>query len=278
MEQAGIVFRNWQILTCPVDGSPLAEVRDSTGQVIALHSGKREYPVVDGVPRLMPDTRKRGRRAWGRWEKLLMRWLQAFGEPLESEPPDELDPVAAHVAQVMVESGGGLFLDIGCGTRPLPPIMAASRGELDWIGIDPVVGDVGRRFPLVQAVAEYLPFQPRVFDGALFDMVLSQLIDPRQAMDRARRALKPGRRVYVWYYACPANTRYAVWKVLRSLGLLAWPYNDFYPWAFTKGAVPGLLRRAGFVLEQMLLLCDACPRRDLCGDVGTEFLAVGRCV
>ena len=173
------------------------------------------------------------------------------------------------------QSGERLFLDVGCGPSSLPPYMDACGGAAEWIGIDPALGDVARRFPFVKAIGEYLPFQSEVFDGALYSLVLSNLLDPLQSLRQTWRALRPGGRVYLKYYVTRVDARYIAWKMMRSLGLTC-RYNQFYPWAYTNRSVRVLLSKAGFALERVMLLCEICPHRATCGDVGTEFLAIGR--
>jgi SAM-dependent methyltransferase len=265
-----------QYLACPVNNSAaLTAIRNPAGKIVSLRSDDREYPVVNNVPRMMPDLGERKSRAWRLWEELLTKWWTAFGNPPEKEPSVEDDPVTSYVGRLIGWSGRGLFLDIGCGTSSLPLYMEASGEAVEWIGIDPALGDVARRFPFVQGLGEYLPFRTEVFDGALYSLVLSNLLDPLQAMRQARRALKPGGRVYVKYYVTRVDARYVVWKTMRTLGL-AWRYNEFYQWVFTNRSVQVLLSRAGFAVEKVMLLCEICPYRAKCEDVGTEFLATGQ--
>ena len=83
-----------------------------------------------------------------------------------------------------MRSGGGLFLDVGCGTVSEPTYMEACKDSVSWIGIDPVVGESNRSFPFVQGLGEYLPFRSGVFDGALLSLVLSNLLNPLQLCTR----------------------------------------------------------------------------------------------
>jgi SAM-dependent methyltransferase len=265
-------------LACPVDNSAaLTVIRDPAGEIVCLRADGREYPVVNNVPCMMPDLGERKSGAWGLWEELLTRWWKAFGDQPGKEPSAEDDPVASYVGRTIGRSGGGLFLDIGCGTSSLPPYMAACEETVEWIGIDPALGNAARRFPFVQGLGEYLPFRTGVFDGALYSLVLSNLLDPLQSMRQTQRALKPGGRVYVKYYVTRVDVRYVVWKIMRTLGL-AWRYNEFYPWVYTNRSVRLLLGKAGFVIEKVMLLCEICPYRAQCEDVGTEFLAIGQCI
>jgi SAM-dependent methyltransferase len=263
-------------LACPLGHkTQLIPVRNNTGQVIAIRSNDREYQVINNVPCMIPEVGEKKKGAFNRWEKLLTNWWQAFGSQPEDEPSVEDDPVAGYIGNMIGRSGGGLFLDVGCGTTSLPPTMEACKDTVKWIGIDPVIGEGVRRFPFLQGLGEYLPFRSDVFDGALFSLVLSNLLDPLQALRQTRRTLKCGGKVYIKYYVTPVDARYTIWKSMRTLGL-TWPYNEFYQWAFTNRSVKTLLRKAGFAIETVILLCEICPYRQKCEDAGTEFLAVGQ--
>lgn len=265
-----------QYLACPVDSTtPLTVIRDPAGQVVSLRSDDRDYPVVNSIPCMMPELGERKNRSWRLWEELLIEWWEAFADQPEKEPSTEDDQIASYVGRMMGRSGGGLFLDIGCGTSPLPAYMDACRETVEWIGMDPVLGEVARHFPFVQGLGEYLPFRSEVFDGVLYSLVLSNLLDPLESMRQTRRTLKPGGRVYIKYYVTRVDARYLVWKTMRTLGL-AWRYNEFYPWAYTNRSVRVLLRKAGFAIEKVILLCEICPHRAHCQDAGTEFLAIGQ--
>jgi SAM-dependent methyltransferase len=266
-----------EYLACPVEPSnPLIPIRDNDDNVIAIRSGEREYHVTNNIPRMIPEIEEKKKGAWQRWEKLFSHWWQVFGNQPEIIKSVVDDPVAGYVGKMISRHGGGLFLDVGCGTAPVHPHMEACRDSVSWIGIDPVVGENTRCFPFVQGLGEYLPFRDGVFDGALFSLVLSNLLDPLQALRQASRVLKSEGKVYLKYYVASMNARYIIWKTMRSLGL-SWQYNEFYQWVYTNRSVGILLRKAGFTIEEVILLCEICPYRLKCEDAGTEFLAVGQC-
>jgi hypothetical protein len=92
---------------------------------------------------------------------------------------------------------------------------------------------------------------------------------------QAGRALKSEGKVYIKYYVTRRDARYVLWKTMRTLGL-GWQYNKFYQWVYTNRSVRALLKKAGFTIEKEILLCEICPYRDKCEDVGTEYLIVGQ--
>lgn len=264
-------------LACPVDGSfPLKAIRQPDGQVTALRSAVREYPVLNNVPCLIPDLGKRG----GRREALWRESQDGIWRDYQSEEEDifsgEDDSMGLGVGEIIRQMGAGLFLDVGCGVLPLPGYMAVPNDTITWIGIDPFFGHIARQFPFAQAVAEYLPFRPQIFDGLLYAGTIDFGIDPVRSLRRARTVIRPQGRLFIWEVVARANRRYRFWKTLRALGI-ARRYDSKHQWAFTDRAMRGLLKRAGFAVEEVFSLCERyCPHFDECG-VSTHFLFVARC-
>jgi SAM-dependent methyltransferase len=191
-----------QYLACPIDGtSALTIIRNHDDQVGFLRSQNGEYPVINNIPCMLPAMGYKKNPAWERWESLLGKWMEAFGSQSESEPSSENDPVAGYIGEVIGRSGVELCLDVGCGFTVWTPYMDACGEEVKWIGIDPVLGDLTRHYPFVQGLGEYLPFRSGVFDGILFSLVLSNMLDPKRSMRQAHRVLKSGGKIYIRYYA-----------------------------------------------------------------------------
>jgi len=209
------------------------------------------------------------------WQELQGKLRQKSESSPDSVFSAEDDRTARYVGQIIGRSGDGLFLDVGCGALPLPPYMAVSSESVVWIGIDPIFGDIARQFPFAQALGEYLPFRPHVFDGVLYASVFRNLIDPLRSLQRTRSILKPQGKLYVWYTISRVDSRYIVWKIKRTLGL-TWRYDELYQWAFTHRSVQALLKRAGFAIERVVPLCQTCPDYATCR-MPTEFLAVAGC-
>jgi ubiquinone/menaquinone biosynthesis C-methylase UbiE len=176
------------------------------------------------------------------------------------------------VGEVIAGSGGGLYLDAGCGARAWPVYMAASSGCVRWIGVDPFLGDAARRFPFVQGLGEYLPFLREVFDGALYASTIYHLLEPQRSLRRAYSVLKPMGKLFVWYTAIRPGREYLMWRGLRTLGV-ARMYNEDYQWAFTPKSLRTQLERASFVLEDEVFLCEGCSDFPRC-DHASEYLAI----
>jgi SAM-dependent methyltransferase len=263
-----------QYLACPVDAAgPLATVRDDARQVVALRSSWGEYPVVNNVPCMIPGHVQGLGRNVALWQKHQDEMWRDFEEG-EEDVFSGKNETTDYIGEIIDQREDGLFLDVGCGALPLPPYMAASSGHVHWIGIDPFLGDAVREFPFAQALGEYLPFRPNVFDGVLYASTIYHQMEPRQSLERTRRALRPHGRLYIWYEPPRSKLRYIFWKTRRALG---WPcrYSRFHHWAFTHGSLRSLLQRTGFTVEEVILLCARCPAYGKCKAPG-EFLAIAR--
>ncbi len=263
-----------QYMAGPLDGaSPLVAVRDDAGQVVALRSPREEYPVVNNVPCMIPSQAPGFAREVALWQKHQDEMWQDF-EAKEKGVLSSRNETTEYIGEIIDQRGDGLFLDVGCGALPLPPYMAASVGHVRWMGIDPFFGDAVREFPFAQALGEYLPFRPGVFDGVLYASTIYHQVDPQQSLRRTRRVLKPDGRLYIWYEPPKSKLRYLLWRARRTLG---WPcrYSRFHYGAFTHRSLHALLERTGFAVEEVVLLCTRCPDYGKCRAAG-EFLAIAR--
>lgn len=267
-----------EVLACPVDNSiSLTAIRNPDGEIVALKSKAREYPVVDNVPCMIPDLGGSGSSGLTLWQKLQSAAWRDYQSGHEDVFSAEDDPMGHGVGQIISRTGGGLFLDVGCGALPLPGYMAVSRSCVSWIGIDPFFGDVARQHPFVQALGECLPFQSQVFDGVLYAGTIDHVLDPLRSLERTRNIIKPEGKLYVWYVLRRVDPRYFVWKTMRTLGF-AWRYNRNHQWAFTHKSLRTLIESAGFAIEKVVPLCaNYCPDYSTCSDP-TEFLAIASCV
>ena len=197
-----------EILACPVDPAiPLTPIRDSSGQVVALRSQNGEYPIVDNVPRMIPALPARTDRSLTLWQEHQEQTWRDYQDGKKSVF-SEGDEVTGYIGEIIAQTGGGLFLDVGCGVLPSPGYMATSGSDVNWIGVDPLLGDVARHFPFVQAVGEYLPFRAHTFDGVLYASTIYHQVDPRRSLERARRVIRPHGKLYLWYESDRIDRRY----------------------------------------------------------------------
>ena len=262
-----------EILACPRDNSmPLSAVRNAAGEVVALRSRDAEYPVLYNVPRLIPELGESAGHDEPLWQAHQGKmWREYQGGDGGVFTPED-DAMGRHVGEIIAGLGGGLCLDVGCGALPWPVYMAASSESVQWIGIDPFLGDAARRFPFVQGMGEYLPFRRELFDGALYASTIYHQLDPQRSLRRVHSILKPAGKLFVWYTASRSRRKYWIWRGLRTLGF-ARMYDADFQWAFTTKSLRSQLERAGFVVEDSVFLCEDCEDFATCKQP-SEYLAV----
>jgi SAM-dependent methyltransferase len=262
-----------ETLACPLDNSvPLSAVRNAAGEVVALRSRDAEYPVIHNVPCLVPGLGEGAGGDLPLWQAHQSKMWREYQDGDEGIFTAEGHAMGRHVGEIIARSGGGLYLDVGCGALAWPAYMAASSECVKWIGVDPFLGIAARRFPFVQGMGEYVPFLREVFDGALYAGTVYHLLDPRRSLRRVHSILKPTSKLFVWYTASRLGRKYLIWRGLRMLGF-ARMYNADYQWAFTSKSLRTQLGRAGFTVEDEVFLCEACPDLSRC-DHASEYLAI----
>jgi len=261
------------ILACPLDNSiPLTAMRNPAGEIVALRSRDANYPVVHNVPCLIPGLGEGAGGDLPLWQAHQSKMWQEYRNGDEGIFTYDDNEMGRHVGEVIAQSGGGLYLDVGCGARPWPVYMAASSECVEWIGVDPFPGNAARRFPFVQGMGEYLPFRPEVFDGALYASTIYHHLDPPRSLRRVHSILKPMGKLFVWYTASRSGRKYLIWRGLRTLGLSRM-YDEDYQWAFTPKSLRTQLERADFVVEDSVFLCEVCSDFATCKHP-SEYLAI----
>jgi SAM-dependent methyltransferase len=148
---------------------------------------------IDLTPVPPPDPEVMAR--WALWEKLQAN----FSAAAAAVPEHSLSVTVRPDADAFASFCGfaGTVLDVGCGTQPLPTY--AEVDSCRFVGIDPLPGSDERGFEFVQGLGEFLPFRTGVFDQVLFATSLDHMLVPRRALADARRVLRPGGAVNVWF-------------------------------------------------------------------------------
>jgi SAM-dependent methyltransferase len=260
-------------VACPLDNAvPLSPVRNAAGEVVALRSKEAEYQVVHNVPCLIPGLERSAGGDLPLWQAHQNKMWREYQDGDEGVFTAEGNDIGRRVGEIIARSGAGLYLDVGCGALAQPVYMAASSGCVEWIGVDPFLGDTVRQFPFVQGLGEYLPFLPEVFDGALYAGTIYHHLDPRRSLRRMHSVLKPMGKLFVWYTASRLGLKYLVWRGLRILSC-ARMYDEDYQWAFTRKSLRTQLERAGFAVTDTLFLCEACPDFSTC-DHADQYLTI----
>jgi SAM-dependent methyltransferase len=107
--------------------------------------------------------------------------------------------------------GGGVWLDVGCGTGTLSQTVLTAVNPVALVGVDASLGFVAharerlddRRARFVVADARRLPLAGGRFDAVVSGLVLNFVPDPAEAVAEMTRVTRTGGRVaaYVWDYA-----------------------------------------------------------------------------
>ena len=135
-------------------------------------------------------------------------------------------PLAPSFANRAGVSPGDRVLDVGCGPGALTSELVARLGPAAVTAVDPsepFVEAARERHPDVrveQAVAEDLPFEDRVFDAALAQLVVHFMADPVAGLREMARVTREGGVVAacVWDHASDGHGPLVVfWEAAREL-------------------------------------------------------------
>lgn len=200
---------------CGYRGRPAAEVGPEeccTCQDAWIVSGElvgtdARYPIVDGVPRMLPPTTVEAERS----RALSARTQESFGyewEHFDRMLPEYDDLARRYFALVPPDLlEGALVLDAGCGMgrwaryvgeRPVRRLYALDYSRA--IDRAAVTLDPQERTHCVQADLRHLPFRPGTFDFIYSLGVLHHLVDPNAGMRSLVERLKPDGALLVYLY------------------------------------------------------------------------------
>jgi uncharacterized protein YbaR (Trm112 family) len=229
-----------QWLACPVCRGALAltDPKSSDDEieagVLRCDGCDRGYPIVRGIPRLLPPALSHDAETTG--ERFAYEWTR-YDEIRAEYEPQFLGWTAPFDPSGFAER---LVVDAGCGKgRHLR--VAARFGARDVIGIDvgPAI-DVSARntrdlvaVHVVQGDLEQPPLRPGVADVVYSIGVLHHLADPAAGFRSLASLVRPGGTLIAWVYAREGNERLLtvlepIRRVTRRLPLaavqaIAWP-------------------------------------------------------
>ncbi len=184
-------------LASPDRGVPLRVTEDG-GE---LTDGDSSYPIVDGIPILYPDRISAAFLGGGldlkyhEDPKLQYFLLSQIKQRGEINAPSTNVHYERHLFRMSecVQGCRGSVLDVGCDNVDIS--AALFNGECTYIGMDPFSG-FKAAFRLV-GVGEALPLRDESVDNVVFNTSLDHILDYHQALDEARRVLKPGGHLYL---------------------------------------------------------------------------------
>ena len=133
----------------------------------------------------------------------------------------ELAPVFADFCGV---AAGQRVLDVGCGSGVLTEELASRLGAENVAGVDPspMLEACAARVPgadLRTGVAEELPWPDDAFDGAVAQLVVHFMDDPRAGVAEMARVVHPGGVVAActWDFAGGMQLLSAFWEAARAV-------------------------------------------------------------
>jgi len=270
-----MTFDRWELLACPIDQtSPLSW---AAGDSLACPACGNQYPLIDGIPRMLPPGGARDAAEAAQTERERTqrdreaprydanRLLKALSV---AEIPLTMRRLGAGTADVVVE--------IGCGTGRMTRQLSARCGQLwafdhsadslqrarEKVGGEPV------RF--VQADAGYLPLRPGVADRVLSCQMLEHLPTAAlraRAVSESARVLRPGGRFVVSAYWHSPFTRLMGDREGHHSGMI-------YYRRFSRGEFRALLS-GSFEVEAMTrrlvyILLAGCRKKDTVDTHGTS--------
>lgn len=206
------------ILRCPM----CKVAMEQTAERFHCHQCRADYPVMDGIPDLVPRFMdERVRQMADSWNGKNYDYEEFMGR----HAPERLQAIDG---PLLAQCGGGrMVLEVGCGTGRLkkPVEQAGSR----YIGLDPSLkllqhGAAQGERDLMRGVGEYLPFPAGCFDtviGGGWSFRYPQL-------DRL-------------YPECA--------RVLKSGGVLA--FTVLNNWVLFAGAIVGNVKRGNFQVPKL---------------------------
>jgi SAM-dependent methyltransferase len=199
-------------LVDPVSGAPLR----LEGDELVGEDGRR-FPVVDGIPRLVPEgtddqaqTSESFGFKWGRretyeseeWRDVAREWLLArYGF-------DSAESMRASLS-------GQRVLDAGCGAGFSAALWLSDDWEGEYVGVDiSSAVDVARerlsfvpRAEFVQADVVALPFADGSFDAAIAEGVLHHTPSTEHALGALARTVRTGGQVLFYVYRTKGPVR-----------------------------------------------------------------------
>ena len=188
------------VLASPDTGAAL-EIE--AGALKAITTGE-SFPLRGERPMLLPKYARDSVRgdtfhlppesaAIGGKQYLLLSSIKMRGGPQNSDYQDVWFQRHVHRSRSLLSSVRGLALDVGCDkpsiSRKLFPPAAT------FLGLEPSLG-ASDEFCLC-GMAEHLPLKSESVDAVAFMTSLDHVLDYHEAVDEARRVLKPGGTLYL---------------------------------------------------------------------------------
>lgn len=185
------------ILAAPVSHMPLRMLEDQS----CLTDGEHKYPIVDGAPVLYPACIAEAFLAKGLELKYYEDAKLQYFLLSQIKQRGEINAASTNVhyqrhlfrMKDFLKSCSGTVLDVGCDDVGISAALFSD--ECRYIGLDPF-SSAKLNFRVV-GVGEFLPVRDESVDNVVFNTSLDHILDYHQAIEEARRVLKPGGNIYL---------------------------------------------------------------------------------
>jgi SAM-dependent methyltransferase len=167
---------------------------------LACSACRREYPIVEGVPRLLP-AEQRDQRVAATSRSFTWEWTRYPGSLAEDQ--------RVFLEECQLEAGdlqGKLVLDAGCGMGRYALVALSLGAEVvavdlseSWARLVPVAREQPR-LHVVQGDLITPPLRPKLFDFVYSHGVLHHTRDTHEAFVAVAKLVKPGGLLSVWLY------------------------------------------------------------------------------
>ena len=215
--------KNLKLLACPVckNNLEIKFVEEAKNEII---SGsliccfcKQNFEIRNGVLHLLPEIFSQINK-YKQWEEKQKDGLIDYQNP-------DLD-YKRHIALIkkMFEifcEHQGIVLDIGCGINPkLNYFDKEINKEVNFIGLDPLLGSKEREFCFLRGIGEYLPFLDKTIDQIIIAGTLDHFINPLLVLKEAKRVLKKDGEINVWITIFDPDYERKIDLIKRAVNLI----------------------------------------------------------
>jgi SAM-dependent methyltransferase len=186
------------LLRCPKCRSPLASDADDGATRYDCTGCHAQYPVVAGVPDLMPRDVADDPH-WSTWQQHLEAFQQRRETRIESPKTvvTRLSKSGGPQQEAFARFTGissGVVLDIGCGPGKFRSRLPAG---VHYIGLDPIPLPGVDEFDFVRALAEHLPLADDSVDHVTVLSAMDHFNDCERFLAEVGRVLAPGGQLHI---------------------------------------------------------------------------------
>lgn len=193
--------KNIKFLACPVCKRDLRLdiKRESEYEIISGWLGcpncNIKYKIENGIPSLIPTEYCKNDK-YGEWLEKQRAGIDDYINPDLNYK--EFIKVTSRMFGVFCQHKGNI-LDIGCGIdADLEYFDIKNYPDINFIGLDPIIGDKDHNFNFIQGVGEYLPVKDESIDQVIMSTMLDHVIDPLPVLKEAKRVLKKEGIINIW--------------------------------------------------------------------------------